>query len=148
MLLNLLSKDEKHKFLDLLVRVINIDGPTSDTEKLIIEKLRYEMGEEALKYHYSNAPIEKLIDYFAQKPTATKNLVFYNIINASLADEFYSVEEHLVIERLQEAFQISAKKRTEIMKTVYAERDLREKAKRVISEWLNGKAMLLAFLFL
>lgn len=148
MLLNLLSKDEKHKFLDLLVRVINIDGPTSDTEKLIIEKLRYEMGEEALKYHYSNAPIEKLIDYFAQKPTATKNLVFYNIINASLSDEFYSVEEHLVIERLQEAFQISAKKRTEIMKTVYAERDLREKAKRVISEWFNGEAMLLAFLFL
>lgn len=134
MLLNLLSKDEKHKFLDLLVRVINIDGPTSDTEKIIIEKLRYEMGEEALKYHYSSTPIDKLIEYFAQKPTATKNLVFYNIINASLSDEFYSVEEHLVIEKLQEAFQITNKKRTEIIKTVYAERDLRERAKRVISE--------------
>ena len=134
MLLNLLSKDEKYKFLDLLVNVITIDGPTSETEKKIIEKLRYEMGEEALKYHFNNSSIDKLIDYFAQKPTATKNLVFYNLINASLADEFYSVEEHLVIEKIQEAFQISAKKRTEIIKTVYAERDLREKAKRVICE--------------
>lgn len=134
MLLNLLTKDEKHKFLDLLVQVIKIDGPTSETEKIIIEKFRYEMGEDALKYHVSSAPIDKLIEYFSEKPTATKSLVFYNIISASLSDEFYSVEEHLLIEKIQEGFQISNKKRTDLMKAVYAERDLRERVKRIISE--------------
>ena len=134
MLLNLLTKDEKHKFLDLLIQVIKIDGPTSETEKIIIEKFRYEMGEDALKYHVSSAPIDKLIEYFSEKPTATKSLVFYNIISASLSDEFYSVEEHLLIEKIQEGFQISNKKRTDLMKAVYAERDLRERVKRIISE--------------
>lgn len=134
MLLNLLTKDEKHKFLDLLVKVINSDGQTSEAEKVIIEKFRYEMGEDALRYHASGAPIEKLIEYFSEKPTATKSLVFYNIINASLADEFYSVEEHLIIEKIQEGFQISNKKKTDLMKAVYAERDLRERVKRIIGE--------------
>ena len=134
MLLNLLTKDEKDKVLDLLVQVIKIDGPTSETEKIIIEKFRYEMGEDALKYHVSSAQIDKLIEYFSEKPTATKSLVFYNIISASLSDEFYSVEEHLLIEKIQEGFQISNKKRTDLMKAVYAERDLRERVKRIISE--------------
>ena len=57
-----------------------------------------------------------------------------NLVSTSLYDEFYSVEEHLLIEQIQNAFEITNKKKADLMKIVYAERDLRERAKRTISE--------------
>jgi uncharacterized tellurite resistance protein B-like protein len=134
MFLSLLSKEEKYYFIDLLVQVVDIDGEANETEMQIINRLKYEMGEDVLKYRKSSNSMEKLIDYFAQKPKATRNLVFMNLVSASLYDEFYSVEEHLLIEQIQNSFEISSKKKADLMKIVYAERDLREKAKRIIAE--------------
>jgi len=134
MFLGLLSREEKFYFIDLLIKVIAIDGEASATELQIINRLKYEMGEDAHKYRKSALSMDKLIDYFAEKPKATKNLVFMNIVQASLHDEFYSVEDHFLIEQIQEKFGISNKKKSELMKIVYADRDLREKAKRVIVE--------------
>lgn len=134
MLLNLLTKEEKHRFMDLLLKVISVDGPTSETEKKIIDRLKYEMGEDALRYRSSQTQLEKLIEFFSTKPQTTKNLVFYNLLSASLSDEFYSVEEHIVIAQIQEGFNISQKKKNELIKAVYLERDIKEKVKRVISE--------------
>lgn len=134
MLLNLLTKEEKFYFIDLLVKVISIDGQTNEMEIQIVNKLKYEMGDDVIKYRKSNLSLEKLIDYFATKPKVTKNLVFLNLISASLADEFYSVEEHFLLEQIQNSLEIPRKKRTELVKAVYADRDLREKAKRIISE--------------
>ena len=57
-----------------------------------------------------------------------------NLVATSLNDDYYSVEEHLFLEKIQQAFGISEKKKNELMKLVYSERDLREKVKRVISE--------------
>ena len=79
-------------------------------------------------------PLEKLIEYFSGKSKVTKNLVFYNLIASSLNDEFYSVEEHIVMEKIQEGLEISTKKKNELMRAVYTERDIREKVKRVITE--------------
>jgi len=135
MLLNLLNKEEKHRFIDLLIAVISADGPTSETEKKIVEIVKYEMGEDAIKYRNSNMPLEKLIEYFSGKSKVTKNLVFYNLIASSLNDEFYSVEEHIVMEKIQEGLDIPTKKKNELMRAVYTERDIREKVKRVITEW-------------
>ena len=134
MLLNLLNKEEKHRFIDLLIAVISADGPTSETEKKIVEIVKYEMGEDAIKYRNSNMSLEKLIEYFSGKSKVTKNLVFYNLIASSLNDEFYSVEEHIVMEKIQEGLDIPTKKKNELMRAVYTERDIREKVKRVITE--------------
>jgi len=134
MYLSLLSKEEKFYFIDLLTKVVSVDGEASEIETQVINRLKYEMGEDALKYRKSNHNIEKLIEYFSEKTKATKNLVFMNLVSASLYDEFYSVEEHFLIEEIQKAFGITERKKTDLMKIVYAERDLREKAKRTISE--------------
>lgn len=134
MFLSLLNKEEKHYFIDLLTKVVSVDGEANETELQVVNRLKYEMGEDALRYRKSNHNREKLIEYFAEKPKATKNLVFMNLVSASLYDEWYSVEEHFLLEGIQQAFGISDKKKTELMKVVYAERDLREKAKRIISE--------------
>ena len=134
MLLSLLSKEEKYYFIDLITKLVFVDGEANETELQVINRLKYEMGEEVLKYRKSNMNLEKLIEYFSQKNKSIRNLVFMNLVSASLNDEWYSVEEHFLIEEIQEAFAIADKKKNDLMKIVYAERDLREKAKRTISE--------------
>ena len=134
MLLSLLSKEEKRYFIDLLNRVVLVDGKASETEKKVFNRLKYELGENFSTYKLSTLSIDKLIDYFAKKTESTKRLVFMNIVSLTLNDELYSVETHMLIEKIQEAFALSEKNKKELMKLVYAERDLREKAKRIISE--------------
>jgi hypothetical protein len=134
MFLSLLSKEEKSYFLDLITKLVSVDGEPNETEVQVINRLRYEMGEDAQRYRKGTQPLEKLIEYFAQKSKATKNLVFMNLVSVSLYDEFYSVEEHFLIEEIQKSFGLTDKKKADLMKIVYAERDLREKAKRILSE--------------
>ena len=134
MLLSLLTREEKKYFIDLLNRVVLVDGKASETEQKIFNRLKYELGESFNSYKLSTLSIDKLINYFAKKNDSTKRLVYMNVVALTLNDELYSVEEHLLIEKIQEAFGISEKKKKELMKLVYAERDLRENAKRLISE--------------
>lgn len=134
MFLSLLSKEEKHYFIDLLTKVVAVDGEANEIETQVINRLKYEMGEDALKYRKSNHSLVKLVQYFAEKTKATRNLIFMNLVSASLYDEWYSVEEHFLIEEIQKELQITERKKTDLMKVVYAERDLRERAKRIISE--------------
>ena len=134
MLLYLLNKEEKGYFLDLLAKLIRADGDPSQLDLQTVIRLRNEMGEEGMKYRKSNTNLEKTIEYFAGTSKSTRNLVLLNLIGASLSDEFYSVEEHFLIEKIQEAFQITNKKRAELTRMVYQDRDVREKTKRVIAE--------------
>lgn len=134
MLLSLLSKEEKCYFVDLVIELCSVDGAASDTELSIIKKFKYEMAEDLAKYKKSNFSKQKLIGYFVSKPKTVRHLVYLNLVSASLNDDWYSVEEHLFLDEVQEAFQINEKKKVELMKLVYSERDLREKVKRVISE--------------
>lgn len=134
MFLSLLSKEEKFNFIDLLTKVVAVDGEASEIELQVINRLKHEMGEDVSRYRKGQNSIEKLIEYFAQKPKATRNLIFMNLVSASLYDELYSVEEHFLLEGIQQAFALTDKKKSELMKIVYAERDLRERAKRIISE--------------
>ena len=134
MLLSLLTREEKKYFIDLLNRVVLVDGKATETEQKIFNRLKYELGESFNSYKLSTLSIDKLINYFAKKNDSTKRLVYMNVVALTLNDELYSVEEHLLIEKIQEAFGINEKKKKELMKLVYAERDLRENAKRLISE--------------
>ncbi len=134
MLLTLLSKEEKFYFIDLLTELISADGKPTETELSIKNRLKYEMGDDIAKYKKSSLSKEKLVEYFKEKSYPTRNLVYLNLVSASLNDDWYSVEEHLFLETIQKELQISDKKRNELFKLVYSERDLREKVKRVISE--------------
>lgn len=134
MLLNLLSKEEKMYFIDLLRKVLIIDGPTNEFEKQVQAKFQSEMGSEISKYRMSLLTTEKLIEYFSAKSKGVKNIVYYNLVAASLYDEFYSVEEHLLLDQIQKSFAITDKKKIELVKAVYAERDLKEKVKRIVNE--------------
>ena len=135
MLLSLLSKEDKINFLDLLRQFIIVDGQPSELEKQVQKKFAYEMGDDVIKrFPGSKTEKKKLIAAFSKKPQATKNIVYLNLFAASLEDEWYNVEEHFLLDEIQKAFNITNKKKVELMKIVYADRDLRERAKRTVSE--------------
>lgn len=133
MFLNILSKEEKLNFLDLVIKVVKVDGEMTEHERETIRLMKYELAEDIVKYHKGNLSLDKLVDYFAQKPSLTKNLVYTNLYAITLQDEFYSVEDHSILEDIRQKFGISDRKKGELLKIVYAERDLKEKAKRVLN---------------
>ena len=49
-----------------------------------------------------------------------------------MEDDLYNTSELLFLEDIQKKFEISAEKRRELISIVYAERDIREKAIRII----------------
>jgi len=135
MLLSLLPKEEKIYFIELVGKLITIDGEVSDVEKTIMKKLRLELGSDVEKAAKSlKLNKDQLIAHFVSKPSSTKNIVFMNLLSASLQDEWYNVEQHFLLAEIQQKFEISDKQKNDLMKIVYAERDLREKAKRLVTQ--------------
>ncbi len=131
MLLDLLTKKEKHLFLDLATYMTSADGEILETESLEIKLMTNEMGSDAKDY--KTGDVQKAIEVLGNSSVKVQRLVLLNVIIISLSDDFYHTEEHLIVEQLLEAWGISAKKKAELFKLVYNYKDLREKAKLVIS---------------
>ena len=107
MFLSLLTKKEKLKFLDLAVYMIDIDGKPTEVEKKLISRIYGEIGREIVEeYTFSKSD--------------------------SMEDDLYNTLEHLFLERIEKELGITAEKRKDLMQIVYDERDVREKAMRVI----------------
>lgn len=134
MFLSLLTKKEKLKFLDLAVYMIDIDGKSTEVEKKLISRIYGEIGREILEeYTFSKSDsIDDTIDYFKDANQAVKNIVFLNLVSISMEDDLYNTLEHLFLERIEKELGITAEKRKDLMQIVYDERDVREKAMRVI----------------
>lgn len=134
MFLSLLTKKEKLKFLDLAVYMIDIDGKPTEVEKKLISRIYGEIGREIVEeYTFSKSDsIDDTIDYFKDANHAVKNIVFLNLVSISMEDDLYNTLEHLFLERIEKELGITAEKRKDLMQIVYDERDVREKAMRVI----------------
>lgn len=134
MFLSLLTKKEKLKFLDLAVYMIDIDGKPTEVEKKLISRIYGEIGREIVEeYTFSKSDsIDDTIDYFKDSNQAVRNIVFLNLVSISMEDDLYNTLEHLFLERIEKELGITAEKRRDLMKIVYDERDVREKAMRVI----------------
>ena len=133
MFLSLLSKKEMLKFLDLAIYMVDIDGEPTDVEKRILHKMMAEL--EAIKDEYTfrlTDTSENTIKFFQDSNQVVKNVVYLNLVMISMEDDLYNTSELLFLEKIQKVFEISAEKRRELISIVYAERDLREKAIRII----------------
>ena len=133
MLLNLLNKKEMLKFLDLAIYMVDVDGEPTQYEKTILNRMIAEL--EAVKDEYSfrlTDSVENTIDFFTKSNNVVKNVVYLNLVVISMEDDLYNTSELLFLEKIQKKFGISAEKRRELFSIVYAERDLKEKAKRII----------------
>ena len=133
MFLSLLSKKEMLKFLDLAIYMVDIDGEPTAIEKRVLTKMIAEL--DAVKDEYSfrlTDTVENTISYFMKSNQVVKNVVYLNLVIISMEDDLYNTSELLFLGEIQKKFEISSEKRRELISIVYAERDLREKATRII----------------
>ena len=133
MFLSLLNKKEMLKFLDLAIYMVDIDGEPTQYEKRILNKMIAELDEIKDEYSFRlTDSVENTIDFFAHTNKVVKNVVYLNLVIISMEDDLYNTSDLLFLEKIQKKFDISAEKRRELISIVYAERDLREKANRII----------------
>ncbi len=133
MLLSLLNKKEMLKFLDLAIYMVDIDGDPTDAEKRILNKMLAELEDVKDEYSFRlTDTAENTVKFFVGSNQVVRNIVYLNLVSISMQDDLYNTSELLFLEKIQKAFEITAEKRRELISIVYAERDLREKAIRII----------------
>ena len=135
MFLSYLNRKEKLKFLDLAVYMVDIDGEPTIVEKRILNKMLAEVEDVREEYTFQKtASIEDTISFFIDCNSVVKNIVYLNLVTISMEDDLYNTSELLFLEGLQNKFEITAEKRRDLISIVYAERDLRERASRIVKD--------------
>lgn len=133
MLLSMLTRKEKLKFLDLAIHMVAIDGEATEFEKRILNIMLAEVGDEIIKeYTFSlSSNLEETIDFFTIASKPIRNVVLLNLFKITMFDDLYNATEHFFLDNIRRQFKISIAKRKELMSLIYEERDLKEKARRV-----------------
>lgn len=135
MFLSYLSRKEKLKFLDLAIYMVDIDGEPTLVEKRILTKMLAEVDDVRNEYTFQKTEsIEDTIDFFVNANQVVKNVVYLNLVKISMEDDLYNTSELLFLEDIQQKFSITAEKRRDLISIVYAERDLRERASRIVKD--------------
>lgn len=135
MLLQSLNRKEKLKFLDLALQLVSIDGEPSNYEDRILNLMLEEIGEDvASEYTFKlSDDYEKTISFFEQSPVTVKNIVYLNLSKLPLFDDLYNTRQHFFLEEIRTRFGMTEAKKRQLMRIVYDERDLIEKAKRAVN---------------
>ena len=136
MLLQILDRKEKLKFLDLALHMIAIDGPISDAEKKLLELLINELGEEiTAEYHFElSSDLEATLNFLGEKEQHVRNLIYLNLAVLILLEEFYNTKEHFFLEEIRIKLKVDEKAKTKLMRLVYEQKDLNDKIKKAIYE--------------
>jgi hypothetical protein len=135
MYLSLLNQRETLKFLDLAIYMVDIDGEPTEIEKKILTRIFREVGHVVEDYSFEfSSTIEETIAFFVNCNRVVKNIVFLNLVTITLTDDLYNTTEHLFLESLQEKLGITPERRRELMTIAYEERDLRERAARILKQ--------------
>lgn len=135
MLLSLLNRKEKLKFLDLAMHMVSVDGEPSQLEQRLLNMMLAEVGDNIVQeYHFSlSQDLEETIAFFADNHKTVKHIVYLNLLKVTMNDDFYNTTEHFFLENIRIKLSIDETKKKQIMRLVYKERDLRESAKRIVS---------------
>ncbi len=133
MFLSLLNEKERLKFLDLAIYMIDIDGSASEVEQKLLNRMFAEVGHIVSDYSFAKRDsIDDTINFFKKANRVVKNIVFLNLVSISMVEDLYNTTEHLFLEKLEKIFDITIERRHELMSIIYDERDLRERASRII----------------
>lgn len=135
MLLSLLSRKDKLKFLDLAMHMVSIDGEPTEFEQRLLNIMLAEVGDGIVKeYQFAlSKDVNETIQYFEESNLTVKNIVYLNLVKVAMTDEFYNTTEHFFLESIRTKFGINETKKKQLMRLVYQERDLRERAKRAVT---------------
>jgi hypothetical protein len=135
MLLSLLNRKEKLKFLDLAMHMVSVDGKPNEIEQRLLNMMLAEVGDNIVQeYHFAlSKDLDETMSFFAENNPTVQNIVYLNLLKITMNDDFYNTAEHFFLENIRQKFSIDEMKKKQIMRLVYNERDLRERAKRIVS---------------
>lgn len=86
------------------------------------------------EYHFSlSQDLDETMAFFSNNNPTVQNIVYLNLLKITMNDDFYNTAEHFFLENIRSKFSINETKKKQIMRLVYNERDLRERAKRIVS---------------
>jgi hypothetical protein len=135
MLLSLLNRKEKLKFLDLAMHMVSVDGEPTAFEKRLLNMMLAEVGEGIVnEYQFTlSKDLEQTITYFEKASLPVKKICYLNLLRITMLEDFYNTLEHFFLEDLRHRFDITEIKKRQLMRLVYMERDLKERAKRLVN---------------
>jgi len=135
MLLSLLNRKEKLKFLDLSMHMVSVDGEPTAFEQRLLNIMLAEVGDGIVsEYTFKlSANLDQTLNYFEKATPAVKNIVYLNLLKVAMVDDFYNTAEHEFLEMIRKTFEIGDLKKKQLMNLVFSDRDLRERAKRIVS---------------
>lgn len=136
MLLSLLNRKEKLKFLDIAIQMVAVDGEPTAFEQRILNMMLAEVGDDIInEYTFSlSSDLDVTIDFFVHSPKTVRHIVLLNLLKLSMFDDLYNTSEHFFLDNLRRQFKITNAKRKELMQLIFDERDWHEKAKRTVLE--------------
>jgi len=136
MLLSLLTRKEKLKFLDLALHMVSVDGKPNEHEERLLNMMLAEVGEGIVKeYTFTlSQDFSKTLQFFEDVNTPVKNIVYLNLVRLTIIDEFYNTLEHHMLESIRQFLEIGELKKKQLMRIVYDERDLKERARRLVNQ--------------
>lgn len=135
MLLTLLDRKEKLKFLDIAMHMVSVDGKPTEHEQRLLNMLLAEVGDDIVsEYTFTlSKDLEQTLRFFEKASPTIKNVLYLNLNKVAMSDDFYNTLEHEFLEMVRTRLEISEMKKKQLINLVFAERDLRERAKRIVS---------------
>lgn len=135
MLLSLLNRKEKLKFLDLAMHMVSVDGEPNELEQRLLNMMLAEVGDNIVQeYNFSlSKDLEETMKFFEKAAKPVKNIVYLNLLRVTMSDEFYNTLEHYFLEDIRQRLDIHETKKNQLIRLVYNERDFRERAKRLVN---------------
>ncbi len=104
MFVQVMEKEEREKFLELIYKIANIDGDYVEEEEELIDSYKAELELSDIK---DTDTIEEIIDYFSSKSESIRKIVLFEVYGMINADGKIDISEEKIFNLSQEKFGIS-----------------------------------------
>ena len=104
MFVQVMEKEEREKFLELIYKIANIDGDYAEEEEELIDSYKTELELSDIK---DTDTIEEIIDYFSSKSESIRKIVLFEVYGMINADGKIDISEEKIFNLSQEKFGIS-----------------------------------------
>ena len=106
MFVNVMNQGEKENFLELVYKMATCDGVYAEEEKELVTNYKLELN---LKDIPDTKTVSELLDYFSEKSSALRRIVFFELYGMVMADGEIEKNEKEIMEELKSKFALDEK---------------------------------------
>ena len=106
MFVNVMNQGEKENFLELVYKMATCDGVYAEEEKELVTNYKLELN---LKDIPDTKTVSELLDYFSEKSSALRKIVFFELYGMVMADGEIEKKEKEIMDELKTKFALDEK---------------------------------------